>query len=460
MRFALVAGGRSAKAEITWDRWQTLYLFLVGALSSTILLKVAQVQYLEYLYFGQLFLLLVLFSKLGFEVTWSRALLRLSLLWMMFCVAALALAVASLRFDFYISAGLPWVRQPVYISTARDLEVFASVFSMIYIAHLFRRSENRLRFTMRVYLWAGAASAIYAIVSYPLNVLGVASLGTYSYMHRFRGFYNEGGPYGLYVISLFLVATVLRREDWEPARRIRALYFLFAIALAFSYSKAAYSACFVLLLFNVVIAGSMRKRLAVLGLAVVAIVVVSQMVPIGFIVGLIANRNTDYERVSHLHFNDPNFVDGRIAGTFIAPRMIAAHPLTGIGWGNYGTLRNSPEFRGASVWSDANDDPALGLIGYAADLGIPLVLYALFCMFVPYFMLRRARAPVYLTNLALLQPLVLTFGGQLNLTYPWIISAFALGFALRRPQFVPVPLPDTNDSLISPRLGSFEDAHG
>ena len=37
------------------------------------------------------------------------------------------------------------------------------------------------------------------------------------------------------------------------------------------------------------------------------------------------------------------------------------------------------------------------------------------------------RAPSYVLNLALLQPMVHLFGAQLNLTYPWVVTAMALG---------------------------------
>ncbi|MES2391442.1 MAG: hypothetical protein V4555_07365, partial [Acidobacteriota bacterium] len=48
------------------------------------------------------------------------------------------------------------------------------------------------------------------------------------------------------------------------------------------------------------------------------------------------------------------------------------------------------------------------------------------CFLVPYLYARRVHAPLYIRNLALLQPLVHLFGAQLNLTYPWVTTAFAL----------------------------------
>ena len=149
-----------------------------------------------------------------------------------------------------------------------------------------------------------------------------------------------------------------------------------------------------------------------------------------------------YERSSHFRSMDPNFVYGRVAGAFIVPRMIAAHPLTGIGWGNYSALRNNPEFRGASQFVPEADEPGLGLLGSAADLGLPLLCLLMICLFAPVFYVRRRKVPLYVLNLALCQPIVHIFGGQLNLTYPWITTALALGLAYsRRPNAVEIRLP-------------------
>ena len=196
-----------------------------------------------------------------------------------------------------------------------------------------------------------------------------------------------------------------------------------------SASKAAIMAAAALLLFNSLFAGSHRRRAISVFVLCIVILIALQTLNVGNTLQVFAHTADTYERLSHLHANDGNFVIGRVAGLFIVPRMIAAHPLSGVGWGNYGFLRNLPEYRGASAFAFDIDAPALGLLGSAAEFGIPLDLFLIFLLFLPFLYLRRLRCPAYLTNLALLQPLVHLFGGQLNLTYPWIVTAFALGLA-------------------------------
>jgi hypothetical protein len=154
-----------------------------------------------------------------------------------------------------------------------------------------------------------------------------------------------------------------------------------------------------------------------------------------------------YERLSHLHSNDASFVYGRVAGAFIVPRMIAAHPITGVGWGNYGILRNAPEYRGAAVFTEDADDPGLGIFGLAAEMGLPLLGGLLFLLFLPFFYLRHLRTPIWLSNLALVQPIVHLYGAQLNLTYPWIVTAFALGLGLHYSGPIQISQPDAQPQV-------------
>jgi len=190
-------------------------------------------------------------------------------------------------------------------------------------------------------------------------------------------------------------------------------------------------------LLNGFLSQSVGRRLAFVSGAVVFLVLISQVVDLAEGIRIYQQAGEAYERASRLHPDDANFVYGRVAGAFLVPRMIEAHPVTGVGWGNYGIVRNAPEYRGASYWADINDDPGLGLFGTTAELGLPLTLYLIGCLFLPYVYLRRKKAPLFLTNLVLLQPVTHIFGAQLNLTYPWILTSFALGITFAKASKAP-----------------------
>ncbi len=410
-------------------RWQKLFILLSCCLASTILLKIGQIQYLELLYGVQMLVLFAAFTKSGWQITLLRPLGRLALLYGVFLLASLALSLAALQRDFYIPVGLNAFKLPVTISLVRAVELLASLTAVFYLVHVFARDERKAQFAMRVYFRAGILSAVYAIVSLPFALLKVANLGTAQ--GRLRGFYNEGGPYGLYVLSLIFVGVSLHQLGAERKKILYAGFALLAIAFVGSQSKSAVAALVVIGILNLLLLRSIAQRLAIVGVVVVAIVAVSQVLDIARSLRVYRELSLAYERGSYQHKNDPNFVLGRVAGAFIVPRMIAEHPLTGVGWGNYGLVRNAPEYRGASAWVDLNDEPALGIAGLAAELGVPVTALLLLCLMYPAILLRRKGAPSHLINLALVQPVVHLCGAQLNLTYPWIVTAFALGLAFR-----------------------------
>lgn len=418
----------SASGRLSGRRWQRVFLFLVATLSSTVMLKVGPVQYLELIYFLQMAALLVVFGLRRFRATWYRLLLRIGMAYALFCVVGIILAAAALRFDFYYPYQPSPLNAPLAIAIVRSVELSASVFIMLWMADRFRHDPASIRFTMRVYFWTGVASAIYSIASWPLALLGIENLGMTS-SHRFRGFYNEGGPWGLYLLSVILIGFGLHHLRWENTRKLLLAGAPLLLGLAMSGSKSALVAGGVLLLINTVAFGSALKRVTVAFALAGLLLFGVEALNFDAFLRAYAQTRAGYERLSHLHSRDGNFVVGRVAGAFIVPRMIAAHPYSGVGWGNYGLLRNTPEYRGAGAFSWENDQPGLGLIGYAAELGVPLTLYLSVLLLIPSFYLLRRKAPAYLVNLALLQPLVHLFGAQLNLTYPWVVTSFALGLA-------------------------------
>jgi hypothetical protein len=426
-----------------------ILLFAVAALASTILLKIDQIQYLEFINLGLIVVLLVTFAQHGYQATWFRPYLRIASFYTIFVVIALTLAAASLRYDFYLVDDLNILKYPAFISISRALELTGNVTMMLYLANLFRQDVYWLQFTMRVYFWVGVASAVYSMISYPLSVAGIAALGAYSDIHRFRGFYNEGGAYGPYVVTVLLVGVALYRRGWERGPKMFVVFGLLLVALFMAQSKAAYAAIVFCGLINVILAGSFSRRLVMLaGVALIAFFIL-QTTRTARLIAIYQKDSLLYERYSYLHARDGNFVYGRIAGGFIVPRMIAAHPFTGIGWGNYGNLRNDPQYRGASQFVPESDDPGLGLLGTAADLGLPLITFLVCCIFVPVFYVRRRGVPLYVFNMVLWQPIVHIFGAQLNLTYPWITTALALGLAYSRKQ----PISSSDRLLADPSPG-------
>ncbi len=414
--------------------WQKAFLLATGILASTIDLKFGPIQYLEVLYLVLIFVLLLVFVQGDYRSTCYRIVFWMGGSYIFFCVAAFSLALAALRFDFYVPYALLPFKGPVTITIARIVELVAAVAAMLYMTQIFGKDVSKARFTMVVYFWTGVVSGIFSILCIPLNEAGITIPGPILIAayeaNRLRGFYNEGGPYGLYVLSVLLLGYALDRLEWIPRRRVRLALAFMAVIFCMCYSKAGFCAIITVFLLNGLFARGLTQRLIILGTGLGIAIGITQIVNLADVLRAYQATAAQYERLSHQHATDPNFIYGRVAGAFIVPRMIAAHPLTGIGWGNYGLLRNAPEYRGGAVYTEYADDPGLGVFGLAAELGLPLLAGLLGLLFLPFFYLRRLNAPTWLSNLALVQPVVHLYGAQLNLTYPWVVTAFALGLGI------------------------------
>jgi len=410
-------------------RWERIFLFLVGSLASTVMIKIGPVQILELVYLAQIAVLIREASRTDGNLRVFRPLARIGMYFVWFSIASFILALVALRLDFYTPESITPLKGPILITISRIVELMANVTIMIYLANQFRRFPGKARFTMRVYFWTGVASGVYSILTYPLDVAGIASLGAYLDSHRLRGFYNEGGPWGIYLLTVLFVGYVLTRLHWESRNRIWIGYAIVVAVLPGSASKAAAVAIPVFLLLIGIFARSFIAKVAIITSIVFLTIALMRVADPAALFRTYIKSGDVYERESARHRGDGNYIYGRVAGLFIIPRMVAAHPLTGIGWGNYGLVRNAPEFRGASVWADIDDDPGLGIAGLTADLGLPLFAFLLLCLAVPFATVRRLNVPAYIINMALLQPAAHICGAQLNLTYPWVVTSFALGLA-------------------------------
>jgi hypothetical protein len=315
------------------------------------------------------------------------------------------------------------------MTLSRIGELFLDVFYMLYLAEAYRREEPLRRFAAQTYYWVGIAGVVYSILSLFAAPVGI-KLGGVSDSLRLMGFNNEGGSYGTYLLTVIFIVAVLRSQGWMSRRAAVANYAVFGLAVAGSQSKAALAEAIVFC----ILIPALRLRgvkLAVTSASlcmVAAIVFVAADVPLRL--AQYAALADKYETVSQLRPRDLNITAGRVSGLYIAPKMIAAHPLAGIGLGNYPIVRDDPTYRhGTPIVALGLDSPSLGPIDYIVDLGFPLFLYFTWVEIAPAFDLLRRRKSTSLVCLVLMQPVANWFGAHLNLIYPWVAAGIALGFA-------------------------------
>jgi hypothetical protein len=342
------------------------------------------------------------------------------------------MAVLALRMTFYPLEEASLLKQPVIFSLSKLLQLASIVCGFFWLTNIFLNNKNLLVQGMTAYWRTGLVVSWYAIASY--LVVAIAHLspenstmfpGAYgeSPYLRARGFFNEGGPFGMYLVSVFVIGFLRRHMTKQPLGKVNTV--VLSIAFLLSASKAGFFTAALLILYSVITAASFRKKIAYLVLSTVLLCGVAVWLNLGTILlGYMASYQNVEDKIA-LVGRDPNVVLGRIAALYIVPRMISAHPITGIGIGNYPIIRNDPHYLGSlPSMTDAEDLPAIGIPGIAAETGIPAALWLVVLLFAPYWASRKGASIIAVA--ALYQPLAHNLGVQLTFAYPWFLTACAL----------------------------------
>ncbi|MGE5645921.1 MAG: O-antigen ligase family protein [Acidobacteriota bacterium] len=391
-------------------------LIVLIALSAAPVLKIGDVQAVEILQTLWLALAAPAFLYRGMRVPYSwRG-------YALFLGLCLALSAVALRLPFYPPLETGFLKQPGLLSLARIFELSLAICFMLIVARLLARRRALLRLALDAYCAIGVLSAWVSLAAWALaRGAGIETFPVYGDGARLRGFFNEGGPYGVYLVSV--AVTVLLRARLMGRARNAALVSLGA-ALFLSGSKAGVLAAACLCGIGAAVTGSRARRIAVLG---------SCAAVLAIFLALFQGRMYGY-MYSYLNFDevlvyrpgDPSLIMGRIAAALIVPRMIAAHPLVGIGAGNYSLMRNDPVYLQGLPPVDDWDLAGMGLFGSAAEFGLPLTVFLLALLLRPLIAARKRRAPAIVAVAAGFQPLAFLLGVNLNFFYPWLVGALVI----------------------------------
>lgn len=337
------------------------------------------------------------------------------------------LALASLRLEVFPPFQLSLLKSPPILSLSRIFQLLICITLFLSTTLILRNRPQLLRSAAKFYVWAGLLSAAYAIGSSALWAVGVELSGAYSNQNiRARGFFVEGGPFGIYLVSTALVAHFRHRIFAVSRLETFSHLATLGLALALAQSKAA-----ILLLFGVFFLDQFfKRRYFRLSLAaLVGVPVLAAFVMLGGISGYIQNY-ARFEEAAQERPEDTSLVMGRLMASIMVPRMIVEHPVLGIGIGNYSLQRNNPEFLQGLPTTDRWDLPGLGFLGYAAELGIPCLLMLMWLIWRPVKLSQGVNVDSSVALMASFQFLAHLFGAQVTFIYPWVVSAFALGFVL------------------------------
>lgn len=402
--------------------------FVVGALSilpAFTNIKLGSLQAEDFVLLALLAFCVSKWILQGFQFVIPSA-LAVPLKWyVLLLMLILSFSLAAFRLTFYPLDNASVLKTPILYSASRFLQFAAVISGFFWISSALMRDRRRLDLAIKLYWRTGLASCVYAVVSYvALREAHVDLFGAYGDESlRARGFFIEGGPFGLYIVSVIMVGLLRRHLTGKRIGYVNAL--ILGTAFLLSQSKAGLFAIALLFFVSVVSAASFRKKVAYLSLAAVVLGGFAAAIHIDKLIESYIESYQDIEYKVAFFGADTNVVMGRIAGSYIVPRMIEAHPITGIGIGNYPLMRNDPRYLGPlpSIRYQ-EDEPGLGILGYASELGIPATALFLILIVVPYVICRKSASIIALT--ALFQATSQMLGVQPTFFYPWFVSACAL----------------------------------
>lgn len=424
---------RSGKSHTLPPRW----VVVIAVLSTAPVLKLGDVQLIEAVQCIWIAIYVGSVLVYGAMPQTHRLWRDLRRQYGVFLVLCAMVSILALRLPFYPPPNISILKQPGFVSLSRLFEFGLVIWFMLAFANSMARCQKLLRLALSAYCVAGLVSALVSIVSFGLETaLGWDLYLVYGVDHRVRGFLNEGGPYGLFLVSVIL-AALLRARYFPPRNRIahRLAVLAMIVALGLSGSKAGILAAAALCLFGAIISTTRRQRFALGALLVLTTASFVLLFRARFV--SYAYTFSHFQMEVYMRRSDPNLVMGRIVAVFIVPRMILAHPLLGIGLGNYSLMRNDPDYLRGLPATDEWDLPGLGLIGTAAELGVPLTIYFFLILLKPMRYAKLASAPAMLRVAAAFQPAAVLLGVNLNFFYPWLFSAFALSLIYLKAAEVP-----------------------
>jgi O-antigen ligase len=358
-----------------------------------------------------------------------------------------AIVIFGAAASYYTQAFFPpsdvqnLLRQPGWISSARIFQLFLAYSCFAILVFYTSRDKELVAKCVRMYIYALTLSAIYGIVSWLLLAGANIKLGgAYGESGaRLRAFFVEGGPFGLYAASGLLLVVAQWRWAMIPKKRVLVCTTLILVALLLAQSKSAVFAMIVTMTVGVLFSGlkNIQRYFIPFTLAVLSVSVLAVFAGAGSAFDAIMSGRSALVSTPDLVGDDLNVIAGRIAGSLIVPEMIMAHPIIGVGVGNYSLLRNSPQYNTILPSVDLWDLHGLGLYGFTAEVGIVgCLLFAMFFL-VPALMARSRRAPFGLIMLCCFPLIAFVFGVQPTFLYPWVVCG--LGIAMLR-QFVRKPV--------------------
>ncbi|QTL39799.1 O-antigen ligase family protein [Xenorhabdus budapestensis] len=302
------------------------------------------------------------------------------------------------------------------ISLARFIEIMLCISSAIVIMNLVTNKKESGRSLISKFISYNFYLSLLILIIFCVDIAIGTDFVSYGTMHRLKGFYVEGGPYGLFISTLLFLELIGNR---------RIIYILtFSLIMGLSQSKSGIVSLSVFLTVYFMMKNKILRSFLIprnfikFSFFIVFSLLVSSYTIYKVAYNYIADINNYREILKERH-DDNSFVMGRIAASYIGPKIFADNPIIGVGLGAYSLVRNDAKYRSEFPEVEGWDLTGLGgmltlLIenGIFGFLGFIFIIARLFrfdiigVIFIALFFI----------------PFIL--GAQLYMFYPWVYLGF------------------------------------
>ncbi len=334
---------------------------------------------------------------------------------------------STLDFQFI---GTSKIKAPYIITLARYLELISCISISIITFKLFKNNANESKRIINYLVDWNVAIAIFFFLIYILVISKTIPIQHSIIVYddnRLRGFYNEGGPYGL-MLSFIFILTFFQENNYKKTIK---QFFLFVIISFCAKSKAGI--LFIVIWIAFLNLNYFKNKFKFL---IYPVTILFFIVFYFLFINVSSMYFKEFDRIKksiNERPTDVNLILGRVSGTFIVPKMIVENPLFGIGLGNYPLIRNNFEYRTffpkppkKVINSDAHGYG--GLVDVIVEMGTMGFLIFMFIVYLLYKDLKRVNKE----NILLMGFLLMFgFGVQLIFLYPWIFFGIILAYKNR-----------------------------
>ncbi|WP_157812217.1 hypothetical protein [Polaribacter sp. ALD11] len=332
--------------------------------------------------------------------------------------------------DFFLLKSVSILKRPYLISLGRYLELISCV-NLATLVYLFLKDKTKQQISVYIkyifnfcLLFALLNTIIFALLKF--NFIDESNHLYYDHGIRLKGWYVEGGPYGL-MVSFTFILTFFYKNKYHILSRFFLVFVVFFLAR----SKAGIILIitwYILIYYKIAYYKLRELNIVVIIIGGLLVSLVIVKLGDGYINDIVNVKREMKERP-----RDVNLVMGRIAGLFIFPKMVSENPVFGIGLGNYPIMRNNPQYLGFIPRSPTGKTDAHGyggLVQLLVDGGLVILILFLFIIYKLFIKLKNRGEDDEKYLLIFL--FFFVFGVQIYFLYPWILLGVLMSLSIKK----------------------------